>query len=283
MQVLVREIMTSHPICVTTDESVGQAASIMEANKIGCLPVLEGSRPIGIITSHDIRTRHPNRLVADAMSPTLITVKPDTSIWEAAEIMRTHEIEHLLVTEGNNLIGLITKGTLYPLLGLHCDHLTNLPRATYGCHLLAKWLSEGEPAGVVFLDLDDFGEINRRFGHAVGDRVLCETAKTIVSQVAAPAATCRYGGDEFLVVAPEGYEKTYDIAYRILEALDKNISSMGYPVGASAGIAYFSFDRNLTLSEADKAAEDLISKSSLAAMQAKAEGLKIRRFDLATA
>ena len=56
---------------------------------------------------------------------------------------------------------------------------------------------------VLFLDLDDFKEINDRFGHAVGDRALQMAAGCMTAAVRATDTVSRYGGDEFLIVLGE--------------------------------------------------------------------------------
>jgi CBS domain-containing protein len=50
----INRIMSSNPITITTEETIGQAAKLMYQNKIGCLPVMEGDNLVGIITESDI-------------------------------------------------------------------------------------------------------------------------------------------------------------------------------------------------------------------------------------
>ena len=57
-------------------------------------------------------------------------------------------------------------------------------------------------AAVIFLDLDDFKAINDRFGHAIGDACLLRVAALLARTFRTEDALLRWGGDEFLVVAP---------------------------------------------------------------------------------
>jgi CBS domain-containing protein len=50
---LVREVMTPHPITTTPDTPLHEAAAVMLRRKIGCLPVLEGDQLVGILTEAD--------------------------------------------------------------------------------------------------------------------------------------------------------------------------------------------------------------------------------------
>lgn len=60
------------------------------------------------------------------------------------------------------------------------------------------------PLAVLLLDIDDFKFVNDRFGHATGDVVLVEFAKRLQSVVRGADIICRAGGDEFVVILPEG-------------------------------------------------------------------------------
>jgi diguanylate cyclase len=60
----------------------------------------------------------------------------------------------------------------------------------------------GEAATLLLLDVDRFKDINDRFGHAVGDDVLCAIAVLIRDCVAETGPAGRLGGDEFVVALP---------------------------------------------------------------------------------
>ena len=56
--ILVKEVMTSDPMVVAPDTSLGEAARIMSKNKIGCLPVTQGDELVGILTEGDFVALH---------------------------------------------------------------------------------------------------------------------------------------------------------------------------------------------------------------------------------
>lgn len=61
----------------------------------------------------------------------------------------------------------------------------------------------GSGATLIFIDINDFKQINDRFGHSVGDAVLQRLARLLSETFRPQDAIMRYGGDEFLVIAPE--------------------------------------------------------------------------------
>ena len=64
-------------------------------------------------------------------------------------------------------------------------------------------LTHEKPFSLVILDIDHFKKINDRYGHLVGDEVLCFVAEIIAANVRANDFIFRYGGEEFLIVLTE--------------------------------------------------------------------------------
>jgi diguanylate cyclase (GGDEF)-like protein len=272
----VEDIMTREIITIAPYESIKKASEVMEERSIGCLPVIENGKLVGIITSRDIRGTNPNRLVADAMTKTAITAHPGCSLWEAKEAMERNNIERLVVVEDNEVVGLVTKKLLYGELGKHTDLLTGFERAECLQHRAVEMLQEGKEIAVVFIDLDNFGAINKEFGHVKGDEVLKQAAhifRGIIDD--ATDKIYRYGGDEFAVLSTKSVWEAKELANRMIAAL----SSWGWPVGlkvtASAGVAggrrkVVRFNGNLNHMMAD-----LINMASLASTKAKREKVPV--------
>jgi diguanylate cyclase (GGDEF)-like protein len=117
------------------------------------------------------------------------------------------------------------------------DDLTGaLTRAAF-IPLADQWLAPDngrEPVALLAIDLDDFGVVNKRAGHAEGDRVLARAAIRLQSACSNAVAVARVGGDEFLVLVPARHATT--AADRIIAEIARTPVA-GHKVGASVGIA----------------------------------------------
>jgi len=98
----------------------------------------------------------------------------------------------------------------------------------------------GATPTLLYLDLDDFKEVNDSLGHPVGDQVLVEVARRLSRAIRAEDTAARLGGDEFAVLIDESrsVEEVVAVADRILADLRTPIDVAGTTVaiGASIGI-----------------------------------------------
>lgn len=114
--VLVRDVMSKDVRVVRPDSSVKEVVATMNKFDIGSVVVVQGERPVGIITERDILRRivepclAPETLTArQIMTSPVITIDENASINEAAKLMAKKRIKRLLVTRNNDeLVGIIT-------------------------------------------------------------------------------------------------------------------------------------------------------------------------------
>lgn len=270
--ICVEQIMEKELITITPDDSVKLAVDLMDKYKIGGLPVLENGQLVGIITSRDVRKAHLNRLVADAMSREVIVALPHFSLWHAKDLMEQHNIERLAVTKDGYIVGLLTKTNLITELGKHIDGLTGLNRADFLYVKALEFLQRGQEITIIFLDLDNFGYIDKQFGHVVGDSILCQTTKVLKGVIRENIdGLCRYGGDEFAIVTIRPWEDAQHFAQRIVEAIALEEWPQGIKVRGSVGVAggvrWFSNSND----SRTYSISDLINMASLASTTAKRE------------
>jgi diguanylate cyclase (GGDEF)-like protein len=103
----------------------------------------------------------------------------------------------------------------------------------------------GRSLAVVFVDLDNFKQINDRRGHATGDAVLQAVAQALRSSSRASDQIARLGGDEFALLLPEvGQAAAADIGNKMATAMRSALADYA-PASASIGVAWFeSADRD---------------------------------------
>ncbi|WP_019244022.1 MULTISPECIES: CBS domain-containing protein [Bacillus] len=114
----VKDVMTTNIHYCTPLDNVYEVAVLMKDYGIGVVPICEEGILLGMITDRDIAIRgvgskRPGSTkVTDIMSENLVTISPNTSIDEAAEIMSDEQIRRLPVVEGNRLVGMVSLGDL---------------------------------------------------------------------------------------------------------------------------------------------------------------------------
>jgi diguanylate cyclase (GGDEF)-like protein/PAS domain S-box-containing protein len=134
------------------------------------------------------------------------------------------------------------------------DKLTGLPnRFTLEQHLpkgLARTQHSGKVVAVGMIDLDDFKQVNDKFGHEAGDLLLQELARRLAVQLRESDLLARLGGDEFVVLI-EGLDEQHTLAQlqTVLERLHRAVEtpfSLGngaeVSIGMSMGVALFPTD-----------------------------------------
>lgn len=132
---------------------------------------------------------------------------------------------------------------------------------------LANAERRGQSVAVLFMDLNRFKEINDIMGHDVGDQVLIEVAQRFQGMLRQADTLCRFGGDEFIIIAGESnHASAVQVAERLQQALGDPIVVQGksFSVGTSIGIAFYPED--------GQSADDLLKQADIAMYRAKASG-----------
>ncbi len=164
----------------------------------------------------------------------------------------------------------------------HHDPLTDLPnRLLLSDRLnsaLARSRREETCLALLFLDLDDFKQVNDSLGHAVGDRLLIEIAERLRDVARASDTVCRLGGDEFVMVM-EGFRHPLDVeglARKIVDILDCPVE---VEVGSNVHWLHVTASVGVALAPADgEDAETLMRHADMAMYHAKEQGRNNAQF-----
>ena len=128
-----RHVMTSPVRTMESNETVAAAASIMVQHDFGSIVVVEGKKPVGIITERDITKQVikgegvMKQAVKNVMTKTLVTAPPSMPVQEAFELMLMNKVRRLPIIENNNIVGIVTAKDLMRWV-LRVSYEPNIPK-----------------------------------------------------------------------------------------------------------------------------------------------------------
>ncbi|MGD0879661.1 MAG: GGDEF domain-containing protein [Anaerolineales bacterium] len=129
-----------------------------------------------------------------------------------------HERE---LAQTDSLTGAMNRRFFFELLQMEIDRLQRY----------------GHPFTIAYIDIDNFKEVNDRFGHVTGDRVLCLVTAWARRHIRKTDLVARLGGDEFALLLPEtGQESALIILTKIQSEILTGTKSENWPVTISIGV-----------------------------------------------
>ncbi len=167
------------------------------------------------------------------------------------------------------------------------DALTGILNRSFGMEYFKSGLEHffaqneekvSQSAAVIMFDIDHFKSVNDRFGHDVGDQVICQVSSMAKKQLRENSVIFRYGGEEFCIGL---YNCDNRCALSVLQRLHRSLCPVAIPevdglsVTVSMGCALFSVDRGERLLS-DKVAK-AIKEADQALYASKAAGRKTWR------
>lgn len=150
------------------------------------------------------------------------------------------------------------------------DMLTRLPNRrfldTRLPEILATAAKANRRAGIGFLDLDNFKQINDTLGHSIGDALLSKTAERIAKSLRKNDLVLRVGGDEFVIILEERRDDVENRLQRIRAAVSQplRIGNYDIKVTCSIGMAFFP--------EHGETTAEIVAAADLAMYEAKHTG-----------
>ncbi|MFN0077859.1 MAG: CBS domain-containing protein [Prosthecobacter sp.] len=104
---------------IAPDAKVYDAIHLMDEKNVGALPVMEGTKLVGILSERDYMSKvmlkgksSKETPVRDIMTRDVVTVSPEQNVSECMQIITEHRIRHLPVVEGGELLGIVSIGDL---------------------------------------------------------------------------------------------------------------------------------------------------------------------------
>ncbi len=131
MTYLVKDAMRKDVLTIGKNSSLVKAAKAMVKKHVGCLIVVEKAKPIGIITENNFvvtvvsKSLDPKKLkVKDIMTKDLVSVDPDSDLYEAVKIMKEHGVRRVPVIKDDILYGILGPSELAESFTPYVDKLT---------------------------------------------------------------------------------------------------------------------------------------------------------------
>ncbi|NLK00021.1 MAG: GGDEF domain-containing protein [Clostridia bacterium] len=146
------------------------------------------------------------------------------------------------------------------------DPLTNLCNRNFFNRILEKELSlvqrYGNESAIIIFDIDDFKDVNDTLGHLAGDQMLLEVAQLIEDNIRTSDTVSRFGGDEFVILAPKStMEEGSALAEKLRRLISERIfilNSTPIHVTASFGVSTIDPGKNLGLDDYLTLADDAL-------------------------
>ncbi len=268
---LVRDVMSHSVVYVTRDATVRTAVELLLAHQMLVIPVVHEGQVVALLDALTLSVYDGEVLVEEIIRDEPVTVEADMPLAEASMQMRTRRLRQVPVLQEGRLVGLLSDRDLLTVWGSALDALTGLSVS----HHLRRWaslaLSGGQDVAILFLDLDNFGALNKQYGHVVGDQVLQHVAE-VLRETSDPDTdfACRYGGDEFAVGTIRRPGSVRELAARLREGVGR-IQVNGQPgvVSLSIGIVGGQRVQPRRGVHVNAMLDDLITRASTASTAAK--------------
>jgi CBS domain-containing protein len=115
----VKDVMTSRPTSVSSEEMVVEAARKMLSEDVGSLPVIEGDELVGMVTDRDLvlqvvaKDLDPHKVaISDICSENPVTAEPDEPLDDALQRMASQQVRRLPVVTGGKLVGILAQADI---------------------------------------------------------------------------------------------------------------------------------------------------------------------------
>ncbi len=259
------------PIWVNPQHLVSTAAHILAGHRVRALGVLDDSVLVGTISVLEVLRAPEGATVGQVMRAPEPIVNLGDTVRAVAAMFADGELEYAPVVDGERFVGIVTPNMLLKEMGRSFDPMSGLSWSDR----LREWgtahLAQGDEVTILFIDLNEFGQYNKKHGHIVGDRVIRLVAERVAECIDPTRdVLVRYGGDEFAI----GTTRLREDAEVLAELLRKRASGVAVeegvePVTFSVGVFGGRRSRERENTHYAATLDNLINMASRAALAAK--------------
>jgi len=142
-----RSLVQRAPVTCDAQRTLAEAAALMRAERVGSVVVLDaGARPVGIVTSHDmVRVTAEDarqKRLEEFMTRNPVALPSHAFAYEAAILMTSRAIRHILVMDEGRLVGVVSERDLFALQRLGLGEITTELRLAVDIETLARLAAE---------------------------------------------------------------------------------------------------------------------------------------------
>lgn len=225
-------------IWVHPEHLASTALFIQTGHGVRVLPVWVQGKVVGVVRQDRLVGAPSGTQVFMVMEAEPAVLQASTPVRSAARTLSELGADFVVVLDGERLAGVITAPQLLGVLGKSYDPLTGLSWSDE----LREWgqsqLSAGHEISILFVDLDDFRDFNKAYGHVVGDHVLKVVADFLGSKIDPRRdLLVRYAGDEFAIGTTRRLEEAMRLAQAIAPPKGGLFVEGAHPVAYSVGVS----------------------------------------------
>jgi len=130
------------------------------------------------------------------------------------------------------------------------DSLTNTYNRRFIYKRYPKYIAKYNKCSVYIIDIDNFKQINDKYGHLIGDKVICAVSSVLLNQINKSDILARWGGDEFILLSK--FENKFE--FNVQKNMKIISKQMGFEINVSIGCSTSPYD-GLALEDLIKAAD----------------------------
>lgn len=205
-------------VWVSPDHLVSTATYILVGHGLRAMAVIDNDRNlIGVVTLESLDSHSPEEPVSHAMLEPRLILHDEPRARQAADLFVKKNVDYAPLLKEGKYAGMVTSHMLLSALRTSFDPLTGLPWAD----ALRNWgierLEEGIEIAIIFIDLNDFGAFNKKYGHVVGDQVLRLFAQFLNDMIDPKQdLLVRYGGDEFAIGTLRDHDQVLELMSELI-------------------------------------------------------------------